>query len=203
VPRADALGVSNQTSSLGVAEALAQVAEVANVLGVALVGPNGDSVAHNSQIGLPASTFAGVAERVHSSLNAFESLEAARSQALALYFESATVLVRWVEDHVLVVVGTEQVHPTVLSVSLNAAASTLHGLAKQGGGAALAFRLTGSGLAPTPPEVSTGIALKPTPAEPLNVSGALVDRESYPQVDAEVPSKPKRVVVYRGHKVEE
>jgi hypothetical protein len=61
-----------------------------------------------------------------------------------LYFESATVLVRWVEKHALVVVGTEQVHPTVLSVSLNAAASKLATLAKQGGGAALAFRSTAS-----------------------------------------------------------
>src|SRR5450432_2171279 len=57
-PRTDALSVSNHTPSPGVAQALAQVAEVTNVLGVALVDPEGHSVAHHSQLGLPAITFA-------------------------------------------------------------------------------------------------------------------------------------------------
>jgi hypothetical protein len=159
-PRPDALSVSNQTSSPVVAQALAQVAEVANVLGVALVKPEGDAVAHHSQIGLPAATFSDVAQRVHSSLDAFESLEASPSQSLALYFESATVLVRWVENHTLVVVGTEQVHPTVLAVSLNAAASKLGGLAKQGGGAALAFRSTTSGSEVGLSDSATGVVAR-------------------------------------------
>ena len=73
--RPDTLSASNQTPSQGVAQALAQVAEVANVLGVALVTPEGESVAHHSLLGLPSSTFSDVAGRVHSSLDAFESLE--------------------------------------------------------------------------------------------------------------------------------
>jgi serine/threonine protein kinase len=138
--------VSNHTASTGVPLALAQVAEVANVLGIALVGPEGEPVAHHSLMGLPANTFSDVTRRVKESLDTFESLESTRNQALALYFESATVLIRWVESHAVIVVGTEQVHPTVLSVSLNAAASKLQTLAKQAGGAAIAFRSTISSL---------------------------------------------------------
>jgi len=123
--------VSNHTASSGVPLALAQVAEVANVLGIALIGPEGEPVAHHSLMGLPASTFSDVTRRVREALDTFESLESTRSQALALYFESATVLIRWVESHAVVVVGTEQVHPTVLSVSLNAAASKLQTLASR------------------------------------------------------------------------
>jgi serine/threonine protein kinase len=174
-PRPDSQSVSNQTPSPGVAQALAQVAEVANVLGVALVTPEGDDVAHHSVLGLPAATFADVAQRVHSSLDAFESLEAAANQAVALYFESATVLVRWVEKHALVVVGTEQVHPTVLSVSLNAAASKLATLAKQSGGAALAFRSTASSGAGGEAELSDSASVTRSPlTEP--VSDAIVQR---------------------------
>jgi len=73
-------------------------------------------------------------------------LESTRSQALALYFAHATVLIRWVEAHAVIVVATEQVHPTVLSVSLNAAASKLQSLAKQAGSAAIAFRSSISSL---------------------------------------------------------
>ena len=201
-PRPEAFSVSNQTPSLGVAQALAQVAEVTNVLGVALVDPEGHAVAHHSQLGLPASTFAEVAQAVHSSLDAFESLEASPSQALALYFESAAVLVRWVERYALLVLATEQIHPTVLSVSLNSAASKLHGLAKQGGGATVAFRSTSSGLSGGIAEVSTG-APKPA-SEGLPVASSLPDdRESKPQLDPEAASKPKRAVVYRGHKIED
>jgi serine/threonine protein kinase len=160
--------VSNHTSSTGVALALAQVAEVANVLGVALVAPEGESVAHHSVMGLPASTFADVTRRAKDSLDAFESLESSATQALALYFESATVLVRWVESHALVVIGTEQVHPTVLSVSVNASASKLAALAKQAGGAAVAFRSTISALPENEfSEVSTGVVARPAPTDPI------------------------------------
>jgi serine/threonine protein kinase len=269
-PRTSALSVSNQTPSPGVAQVLAQLAEVASVLGAALVGPEGDAVAHHSLLGLPPTTFADVARSAHSSLGAFESLEASASQALALYFESATVLVRWVEGHALVVVGTEQVHPTVLSVSLNAAAAKLLTLAKQGGGASHAFRATSSGASDAEPsELSLGVAQPPALtdpvtdsiitrltqlfAKPLGAVGRLAiqqrlkggkptgagfadfvkrlailiedetereafldealllvpapalpaERESNPQFDSDAASKPKRVVVYRGHKVEE
>jgi serine/threonine-protein kinase len=169
-PRPDALSISNQTSSPSVAHALAQVAELPNVLGVALVGSDGNSVAHHSQLGLPASTFADVAQRVQSSLDAFESLESSPSQALALYFESATVLVRWVESHTLVVVATELAHPTVLSVSLNAAASKLLLLAKQGGGAAHAFRSTGSGVGAVLSDSATGAVPRSILAGPVSES---------------------------------
>jgi len=162
--------VSNHTASTGVPLALAQVAEVANVLGIALVGPEGDPVAHHSLMGLPASTFSDVTRRVKESLETFESLESTRSQSLALYFESATVLIRWVESHAVIVVGTEQVHPTVLSVSLNAAASKLQTLAKQAGGAAVAFRSTLSTLPDHEfSEVSgTALVVRPSPSDPIS-----------------------------------
>ncbi|HEY3256377.1 MAG TPA: protein kinase [Polyangiaceae bacterium] len=161
--------VSNHTASTGVPLALAQVAEVANVLGIALVGPEGEPVAHHSLMGLPASTFSDVTRRVRESLDTFESLEATRSQAFALYFESATVLIRWVENHAVIVVGTEQVHPTVLSVSLNAAASKLQTLAKQAGGAAIAFRSTISSLPDNEfSEVSgTALVVRPSATDPV------------------------------------
>jgi serine/threonine-protein kinase len=161
--------VSNHTASTGVPLALAQVAEVANVLGIALVGPEGEPVAHHSLMGLPASTFSDVTRRVREALDTFESLESTRSQSLALYFESATVLIRWVESHAVVVVGTEQVHPTVLSVSLNAAASKLQTLAKQAGGAAIAFRSTISSLPENEfAEVSgTALVVRPAPTDPV------------------------------------
>jgi len=168
--------VSNHTASTGVPLALAQVAEVANVLGIALVGPEGDPVAHHSLMGLPANTFSDVTRRVKESLDTFESLESTRSQSLALYFESATVLIRWVESHAVIVVGTEQVHPTVLSVSLNAAASKLQTLAKQAGGAAVAFRSTISSLPESEFTEVSGTALVVRPALSDPVSDATIAR---------------------------
>ena len=170
--------VSNHTASTGVPLALAQVAEVANVLGIALVGPEGEPVAHHSLMGLPASTFSDVTRRVREALDTFESLESTRSQALALYFESATVLIRWVESHAVVVVGTEQVHPTVLSVSLNAAASKLQTLAKQAGGAAIAFRSTISSLPENEFAEVSGTALVVRPAATDPVPDATIARLS-------------------------
>lgn len=169
LPSTQAPDVSNHTASTGVPLALAQVAEVANVLGVALVAADGKPVAHHSLMGLPASTFADVIDRVKESLGTFESLESSPSQSLALYFESATVLVRWVETHAVVVVGTEQVHPTVLSVSLNAAASKLTALARQAGGAEVAFRSTISALPESEfSEVSgSGIVARPALTDPV------------------------------------
>jgi serine/threonine-protein kinase len=162
--------VSNHTASAPVSLALAQVAEVANVLGIALVGPEDEPVAHHSLMGLPASTFSDVTRRVRESIDTFESLESTRSQALALYFEHATVLIRWVESHAVIVVGTEQVHPTVLSVSLNAAASKLQALAKQAGGAANAFRSTISSLPDNEfSEVSgTAVVVRPSATDPVS-----------------------------------
>ena len=169
LPSSHTPDVSNHTASTSVPLALAQVAEVANVLGIALVGPDGVPVAHHSLMGLPASTFSDVSRRVKDSLDTFESLESSNSQALALYFESATLLIRWVEDHAVVVIGTEQVHPTVLSVSLNAAASKLQSLAKQAGGAGIAFRSTISSLPDNEfAEVSsTGIVARPAATDPV------------------------------------
>jgi len=162
--------VSNHTASAAVPLALAQVAEVANVLGIALVGPEDEAIAHHSLMGLPASTFSDVTRRVRESLDTFESLESTRSQALALYFEHATVLIRWVESHAVIVVGTEQVHPTVLSVSLNAAASKLQALAKQAGSAAIAFRSTISSLPDNEfSEVSgTALVVRPSATDPVS-----------------------------------
>ncbi len=161
--------VSNHTKSIGVPLALAQVAEVANVLGIALIGPDCEPVAHHSLMGLPSSTFSDVSRRVKESLDTFESIESTPGQALALYFESATVLMRWVEGHALVVIGTEQVHPTVLSVSVNAAAAKLQNIAKQAGGAAVAFRSTISALPENEfAEVSaTGIVTRPLATDPV------------------------------------
>jgi len=169
LPSAHHADVSNHTASTGVPLALAQVAEVANVIGIALVGPEGEPVAHHSLMGLPASTFSDVTRRVKESLDTFESLESTHSQSLALYFESATVLIRWVESHAVVVVGTEEVHPTVLSVSLNAAASKLQTLAKQAGGAAIAFRSTISSLPDNEFSEVSGTALiaRPSATEPV------------------------------------
>lgn len=177
-PSAQHADVSNQTAATGVPLALAQVAEVANVLGIALVGPDGEPVAHHSLMGLPASSFADVIQRVRESLDTFESLESTRGQALALYFEHATVLIRWVESYTVIVIGTEQVHPTVLSVSLNAAASKLQTLAKQAGGAAIAFRSTISSLPDHEVSEVSGTALivRPSPSEP--VSDATIARLS-------------------------
>jgi eukaryotic-like serine/threonine-protein kinase len=169
-PSAHHADVSNHTACTGVPLALAQVAEVANVLGIALVGPEGEPVAHHSLMGLPASTFAEVTRLVQESLDTFDSLESTRRQALALYFESATVLIRWVESHAVIVVGTEQVHPTVLSVSLNAAASKLQTLAKQAGGTAIAFRSTISSLPDNEfSEVSgTALVVRPSPSDAVS-----------------------------------
>jgi len=137
--RPDSARFSNATPLSSVALALAQVAEVPHVLGVALITPKGDAIAHHSQIGLPESTFAELAPPLRNALATFESVEDSASQALALYYRTATVLVRWVERHLLIVLATEQAHPTVLSVSVNAAVSTLFALAKQLGSAEAAF----------------------------------------------------------------
>lgn len=140
-----AASTSNKTVSGAVGPALAQLGEVPNVLGVGLVSPDMLAVAHHSVMGLTGATFADVAQRARDALDTFESLDAGQGQALTLHFESASVFLRWIEDHVLVVVGTEQVHPTVLTVTLNTVATKLLSLAKQGGGAATVFRATLSG----------------------------------------------------------
>lgn len=179
--RPDAASTSNTTAVPGVALALAQIAEVPNVLGVALITPEGDAVAHHSQIGLPSHTFSDLVPALGAGLAAFESLEDAGSQVLALYFETAAVLVRWLDRHLLIVVATEQAHPTVLSVSVNAAASMLLGFVKQGGGAEAAFRPSLPSAAASEP-ASTELAPPTAPS-----ASELVPKREY--------------VTYRGHKV--
>ena len=179
--RPDATSVSNATPVPGVALALAQIAEVPDVLGASLITPEGDSVAHHSQIGLPESSFSELAPALRAALAAFESLEDSASQTVALYFETAAVLGRWIGEYLLLVVATEQAHPTVLSVSVNAASSTLLAFAKQAGSAEAAFR------APRP---SSNVAeptsdLLPPPTTPS--ASELVPKREY--------------VTYRGHKV--
>ncbi len=159
------LSASNQTPTLGLSPALAQLGEVANVLGVALVNPELKTVAHYSSAGMAAHTFSDAAQLVADALGTFENLESSAHQALALYYESASVLVRWVEGHVLVVIGTEQVHPTVLTVTLNTVASKLLSLARQAGGAKAAFKATIS--SPREALSATAIAAPPQSSDPV------------------------------------
>ncbi len=147
-PAARVVSASNDTSSSGVSIALAQLGELPGVLGVGLVAPDGLTVAHYSATGLTAASFAEVTVKALAALESFENLETARPQSLALHFEGASVLLRWIEGHVLSVLGTERVNPTVLTVNLNAAASKLTSMAVQGGGAAVVFRVTLSGKVP-------------------------------------------------------
>lgn len=158
----DRASASNHTRLPGIAPILAQLAELSQVLGVGLVGPELFPIAHHSNAGLGASVFGQIVERVRDSLRAFETIEAARGRALSLYFQSATVLLRWVEGYALVVVGSELVHPAVLTVSLNTAAGKLQSLAEQAGGASAAFRFVSS--SPLPPSV-------PAPAPELRAAG--------------------------------
>jgi hypothetical protein len=157
--------VSNDTVAIGLPGVLAQLAELSGVLGAALVDPARCTIAHHGSAELPPSLFGELAERVDEGLRAFENVEAARGRLLALYFQSATVLVRWIEGYALVVVGTEQVHPAVLSVSLNNAAAKLQASTEQAGGAENAFRIRSSEPAPTPAAVS---GIPPAPASPLH-----------------------------------
>jgi serine/threonine protein kinase len=147
---AGSASVSNDTASPGISPILAQLAEVGHVLGVGLVSPRLRPLAHHSNAGLPAMIFGAIAERVQSALQAFENVEAARARALALYFQNASVHVRWIGDHALIVVGTEQAHPTVLTVSVNTAAGRLQICVDQAGGAAAAFAPRLSAAAPVP-----------------------------------------------------
>ncbi|HEY6078872.1 MAG TPA: serine/threonine-protein kinase [Polyangiaceae bacterium] len=165
---------SNKTASSAVGPALAQLGDVPNVLGVGLVSPDMLAVAHHSVMGLTGATFGDVAQRARDALDTFESLEAGQGQALTLHFESASVFLRWIEDHVLVVVGTEQVHPTVLTVTLNTVATKLQSLAKQGGGAATVFRATLSG---------------PKGDDPLHAATTITPLEELDQVNERVLSQ--------------
>jgi hypothetical protein len=104
---------------------------------------------------------------VLSALESFENLEASRAQSLALHFEGASVLLRWIEGHVLSVLGTERVNPTVLTVNLNAAASKLSAMAAQGGGAAMVFRATLSGSANPQGFQPSASATRPSSLDPV------------------------------------
>jgi serine/threonine-protein kinase len=157
---------SNQTSTVGLGPALAQLGDVAHVLGVALVSPELKTVAHHSGTGLSALVFSDAAQLIMDALGTFENLESSAHQALALYYESACVLARWVEGHVLVVIGTEQVHPTVLTVTLNTVATKLQTLARQSGGAQTAFKATLSARR-SPADVTTAIAAPPHASDPV------------------------------------
>jgi serine/threonine-protein kinase len=140
--------VSNETAAAGLPAILAQLADVSHVLGVGLVGPDLTPLAHHSTTGMPAMTFAEIAKRVQDALQAFQNVEAARGRALALYFQGATVLLRWLDEYLLIVVGTEQAHPAVLTVSLSTAAGRLQTSVDQAGGAAAAFAPRASTSAP-------------------------------------------------------
>jgi serine/threonine protein kinase len=133
---------SNVTASGSVATALSQLGELPGVLGAALVGPGGTTLAHYSATGFIAASFGEVVEKIVAALESFENLDTTRPQALALHFEGASVLLRWIEGYVLTVLGTEHLNSTVLTVNLNAAASKLANMAAQGGGAAIVFRAT-------------------------------------------------------------
>jgi serine/threonine protein kinase len=136
---------SNATVSSGVEPVLAQLGESAGVLGVGLVAPDMQTVAHHSLANFAASSFAELVSNVCSALDPFENLEPAQPRCLGLHFERCSALLRWVDGYVLVALGAERVNPTLLAVNLNSAASKLQTLAEQAGGAATAFRATLSG----------------------------------------------------------
>jgi hypothetical protein len=179
--RSAIVSASNATDVRGVALALAQLGESSHVLGAGLVGPNMATLAHHTTTSLAPSSFGELAARTQSALQAFENLEGSRPQALALHFESVSVLLRWVESHVVVVVATQSVNQTVLTVNLNAAASKLQALATESGSAAAAFKTAPS--FPRPPSPS------PSP------SPSAADLKA-------APPKMKRTIMYRGRKLE-
>jgi hypothetical protein len=168
---------SNDTAIGGVAVALAQLGEISHVLGAGLVAPNMVTLAHHTTTGLAVGSFGEVAARAQSALQAFENLEGSRPQALALHFEGISVLLRWVEGHVVVVVASQIVNQTVLTVNLNAAASKLQALAAEHGSAAFAFK-----------------AARPRPQTPS-------EKPSVTDLKATSP-KLKRTIMYRGRKLE-
>jgi serine/threonine protein kinase len=171
------VSTSNDTALTGVAVALAQLGEISHVLGAGLVGPNMATLAHHTTTSLAPSSFGEVVGRAQSALEAFENLEASRPQALALHFEGISVLLRWVENHVVVVVATQIVNQTVLTVNLNAAASKLQALAAEHGSAASAFK-----------------AARPLPRSPSEKPTEADLRATSPRL--------KRTIMYRGRKLE-
>ena len=171
------VSASNATAVAGVAVALAQLGEVSHVLGAGLVAPNMATLAHHTTTSLAPSSFGELAARAQAALEAFENLEGSRPQALALHFEGVSVLLRWVESHVVVVVATQSVNQTVLTVNLNAAANKLQALAVENGSAAAAFK-TAPSLARPPSARPSATDLKAT------------------------SPKMKRTIVYRGRKLE-
>jgi len=171
------ISASNDTAVAGVAAALAQLGEIGHVLGAGLVGPNLVTLAHHTTTSLAASSFGELAARAQSALEAFENLERSRPQALALHFEGVSVLLRWIESHVVVVVATESVNQTVLTVNLNAAANKLQALASENGGATAAFKGA--------PALARNPSAKPSVADLKATSPKL-----------------KRTIVYRGRKIE-
>jgi len=171
------VNASNATAVAAVAGALAQLGEISHVLGAGLVGPDMATLAHHTTTSLAPSSFGELSARALSALAAFENLEGSRPQALALHFEGISVLLRWVESHVVVVVATQSVNQTVLTVNLNAAAGKLQALAAENGSAAAAFK-----AARLPPR---------TPST----------KPSVPELKA-TSAKLKRTIVYRGRKLE-
>jgi serine/threonine protein kinase len=176
-PSSSSVTASNDTALTAVAGALAQLGEISHVLGAGLVGPDMATLAHHTTTSLAPSGFGELAARAQSGLTAFENLEGSRPQALALHFEGISVLLRWVEGHVVVVVATQGVNQTVLTVNLNAAASKLQALAAENGGSAAAFKA--ARLLPRTPSA----------------------KPSVPDLKATSP-KLKRTIVYRGRKLE-
>jgi eukaryotic-like serine/threonine-protein kinase len=158
--------VSNDTGMPGLPAILAQLADVSHVLGVGLVSPELLPLAHHSSMGLSPVIFGEIAGRVRDALKAFENIESAHGRSLSLYFQSATVHLRWIDGYSLIAVGTEQVHPAMLTVSLNTAASKLQTSAEQTGGAAAAFRTKSPPVIDVPQ--TTQAAPPPRPSDPFN-----------------------------------
>ena len=153
--RSSSFSTSNTTCLREVLSALAQVADVPGVLGVALLDGAGECIAHYSTFGMQPTSFAEALAAVRDALDSFDALDATEPRAMGLHFDTAVVQLRWLESCPLIVIGIETVHPTVLSVSLSGAASKLSVLARQHGGTAQAFRKTHASA--RPPDSESGI----------------------------------------------
>jgi hypothetical protein len=118
-PRSSSFSTSNATCLREVLSALAQVADVPGVLGVALLDAAGQCMAHYSTFGMQPTSFAEALAAVRDALDSFDALDATEPRAMGLHFDTAVVQLRWLDAFPLIVIGIETVHPTVLSVSLS------------------------------------------------------------------------------------
>ncbi len=160
--RSTPLTSSNITRINELSGAIEQVAGVTGVLGVALLSPDGDCLAHASSVGMEPPSFSEMVRLLAPTRDTFDVMDASHPSAMGLHFESAIVLIRWIESYPLVVVGVESVHPTVLTLSVSGAAARLVALARDHGGPARAFRSTLSGVEE---ETSSGIVSTVSPED--------------------------------------